>query len=68
MTPGGAAAALRALVSLSAEDLPADLPVHLDQLGVDRSRGPRLGGSDPRPDVLEELLVAAQRLTRLGGG
>src|SRR5437016_4355265 len=62
---GGAAAALRPLLGLAAKDLPADLPVDLDELGVDRSRGPRLGGSDPRLDVLGELLVAAGRLTWL---
>ena len=67
MTPGVRRPRSGPSSSLSAKDLPADLPVHLDELGVDRSRGPRLGGSDPRLDVLEELLVAAQRLTRLGG-
>ena len=66
MTPG-VRRPRRALLSRSAKDLQSDLPVHLDRLGVDRSRGPRPGGSDPRLDVLEKLLVAAQRLTGLGG-
>jgi hypothetical protein len=59
--PWRAPAALQALLGLATNDLPADLPVHLDQLGVGRPRGPCLRAADTDLDVREELFVALSR-------
>src|ERR1039458_659891 len=47
------------LLSVALQDLATDLPVHLDELRVDRPRSPRLSAADATLNVLEELLVDA---------
>jgi hypothetical protein len=53
---------------LALQNLSTNLPVDLDELGVDRAGRTRLGTPDASLDVLEKLLIAPVRARRLGGG